>query len=73
MGPLKGFFIKIYFQLLLQNHGWDLAEIRFETSGQLADLKRKKWGHCPIVGPLKGILHENVFSTSSPEALVGLI
>ena len=64
--------LKIYFRLLLQNSMSDWAEIWYGASGQPVDARLfKSWWFDIQYGCHGGHL-ENLFSTSSPEPLVGL-
>ena len=64
--------LKIYFRLLLQNRLLDWAEIWYGASGQPVDARLAKSWQYDIQYGCHGSHLENLFSTSSPEPLVGL-
>ena len=64
--------LKIYFRLLLQNCLSDWAEIWYGASGQPVDARLFKSWRFDIQYGCHGGHLENLFSTSSPEPLVGL-
>ena len=68
----KAAILKIYFQLLLQNRLSDWAEIGYGAWGQPVDAWLFKSWRFYIQYGRHGSHLENLFSTSSPEPLVGL-